>query len=112
MNSENTINSLEKAAQVLAENTAVLFYFSTTSCVVGEAFEPKVQNLLKTTFPKIAFYIIDLNMAPAVAAHFSAFVEPTILVFFEGKETIRKSRSIGIIELEEAIKRPYKLIFE
>ena len=57
-------------------------------------------------------FATNSNLSPSLAAKFSAFVEPTILLFFEGKETIRKSRNIGIFELENAIKRPYKLIFE
>jgi thioredoxin-like negative regulator of GroEL len=91
---------------------AVLVYFSTQSCNVGEALEPKVKDLIMNRFPKIEYYSVDINFSPEVAAYCSAFVEPTILVFFDGKETIRKSRNIGIYELEETIKRPYQLIFE
>lgn len=112
MNEIKTINSLEQLENILQENTAVLVYFSTISCNVGEALEPKVQELLNADFPKMAFYKIDMNFSPEIAAKYSAFVEPTILVFFEGKETIRKSRNIGIYELQSAILRPYKLIFE
>jgi len=107
-----TINSLEHLENILQETTAVLLYFSTNSCSVGEALEPKVRQLLKTDFPKMVFYKIDMNFFPEIAAKYSAFAEPTILVFFEGKETIRKSRNIGIHELQSAISRPYKLIFE
>ena len=71
-----------------------------------------MHQLLETDFPKMDFYKIDMNFSPEIAAKYSAFVEPTILVFFEGKETIRKSRNIGIHELQSAILRPYKLIFE
>ncbi|WP_372745614.1 thioredoxin family protein [Lutibacter sp.] len=112
MNPVNYINSIEASDEILLKESAVLYYFSTTSCNVGEAFEPKVIKLLDENFPKIKFYKIDLNFSPELAAKYSAFVEPTILVFFEGKETIRKSRNIGVFELEDAIKRPYKLIFE
>ncbi|MDD3723566.1 MAG: thioredoxin family protein [Lutibacter sp.] len=112
MNESKSIDSLENLENILRETTAVLIYFSTNSCNVGEALEPKVYNLLNTDFPKMDFYKIDMNFSPEIAAKYSAFVEPTILVFFEGKETIRKSRNIGINELRSAILRPYKLIFE
>lgn len=112
MNEIKTINSLEQLENILQETIAVLIYFSTNSCNVGEALEPKVRELLNTDFPKMKFYKIDMNFSPEIAAKYSAFVEPTILVFFEGKETIRKSRNIGIHELQSAILRPYKLIFE
>jgi len=107
-----SINSLENLENSLLETTAILLYFSTNSCNVGEALEPKVLHLLNTQFPKMDFYKIDMNFYPEIAAKYSVFAEPTILVFFEGKETIRKSRNIGIFELEESIERPYKLIFE
>lgn len=107
-----TIISLEHLENILLETPAVLLYFSTISCNVGEALEPKVHELLSAEFPKIDFYKVDMNFSPEIAAKFSAFVEPTILVFFEGKETIRKSRNVGIHELQSAIFRPYQLIFE
>ena len=66
---------------------------------------------IKKRFPEIKVFNIDLNFLPKLAANFNAFVEPTILVFFQGKEYIRKSRNIGIFELEQTIERPYKLIF-
>jgi len=112
MNTIKKIASLDQLENILQKTPAVLLYYSTDSCNVGEALEPKVYDLLKTEFPKIDFYKIDLNFSPEIAAKHSAFVEPTILVFFEGKETIRKSRNIGIQELQNAISRPYKLIFE
>ena len=112
MNETKSINSIEELEKVLKSEIAVMLYFNTISCNVGESLEPKVKNLIKNNFPKISFYTVDINFSPEVAAKHSAFVEPTILVFFEGKETIRKSRNIGIYELQEALERPYKLIFE
>ena len=112
MHHQEYLTTFENLNEKLASEIAILLYFSTNSCNVGEALEPKVRSLLKNNFPKIKFFNIDLNLSPEIAAKYNAFVEPTILVFFDGKETIRKSRNIGIYELEDAIKRPYKLIFE
>lgn len=107
-----SIHTISEAKEVLKSNIAVLFYFSTKSCAVGEALEPKVYDVLNTDFPNIKYFKIDLNFSPELSAHYNAFMEPTILVFFEGKETIRKSRNISIFELDENINRYYKLIFE
>jgi len=112
MNKNQSITSLENLQSILTVNTIVLLYFSTTSCSVGAALVPKVKNLVSTKFPKISFFNIDINYLPDIAAKYSAFVEPTILIFFYGKETIRKSRNIGVYELEVAIEKRYKLIFE
>jgi hypothetical protein len=112
MNKIRTIESLENLQSILTENTIVLLYFSTTSCPVGEALEPKVRDLISTQFPEIVFYTVDIKILPEISAKYNAFVEPTILVFFYGKETIRKSRNIGVYELQEAIEKRYKLIFD
>lgn len=106
------MTNLEEIQETIASNLAVLIYFNTESCNVGEAFLPKVEKLVSNSFPKIKIFTVDLNFSPEIAAHYSAFVEPTVLVFYDGKETVRKSRNISVFELEEAIARPYKLIFE
>ena len=107
-----TINSVQETQEIISKIDAVLLYFNTNSCSVGEALEPKVLNLVKKNFPKIEYYTVDINFQPEISANYNAFVEPTILVFFDGKETVRRSRNISILELEEAIRRPYQLIFE
>lgn len=96
----------------ISREDAVLLYFSTTSCSVGEAVEPKVKELIASKFPKMKFESVDINFQADVAAHFSAFTEPTVLVFFDGRESIRKSRSFSVSELEENIERLYQLFFE
>jgi thioredoxin-like negative regulator of GroEL len=112
MNDSQTINSLEVLEEVLKTEIAVLIYFNTISCNVGESLEPKIKNLCNSNFPKLKFYTVDINFSPEVAAKCNAFVEPTIIVYFDGKETIRKSRNFGLHELESLINRPYQLIFE
>ena len=107
-----TITTQDEFEETLKENLGVLFYFSTISCNVGEALEPKVLDLLENNYPKVPFFYVDMNASPEVSANNSVFVEPTILVFFDGKETIRKSRIISIPELSNAISRIYKLAFE
>ena len=110
MNFEN-IFEIEDLKKVIADNLGVLVYFSTIKCSVGEALEPKVLKLIKNDFPKIATYFVDMNASPKLAAKHSVFVEPTILVFFDGKETLRKSRHISIHDLSNSIERIYRIAF-
>lgn len=107
-----TITTEQEFQEILKINLGVLFYFSTISCSVGEALEPKVIDLIAREYPKIPIYFIDMNASPEVSAKNSVFVEPTILVFFDGKETIRKSRIVSIPDLSNSISRIYKLAFE
>ncbi len=96
----------------ITDHKGVLFYFATESCSVGEALEPKVRNLLTQKYPKLIFSSIDMNSAAVLSAGLQVFVEPTILLYVEGKEFIRKSRHIGLTDLDMAISRIYELAFE
>ena len=104
--------SLEALNTALNENDALLIYFNSSSCNVGEAVAPKIMNLIQEKFSKIKFYFVDRQLNPEIAAAHSVFVEPTVLVFFAGKETVRKSRLFSIDEIEMVIERPYSIIFE
>ena len=106
------INTEDEFLKLLGNNRAVLFYFSTMSCAVGESLEPKVQNLVSEKYQKILFCSIDMNASPALCASNQVFVEPTILLFIDGKEFIRLSRNIGLVPLEKSISRIYQLAFE
>lgn len=106
-----TYNSIEKLKSMFSNNIVLLF-FNTTSCSVGEALESKVEKLITQRFPEIDICLIDINENPLISAHFNAFVEPTILVLFDGKEFIRESRNISIQNLAERIDRPYKLFLQ
>lgn len=108
----NTISSEEELAIIKRENFGILLYFSRVTCSVGEALEPKVIKMLETEYPKIPFYFVDMDKTPAIAAQYSVFVEPTIIVLFDEKETVRKSRIISISELSDSFKRIYDLAFD
>lgn len=89
----------------------MLAYFSTETCNVCKVLKPKVAELIQASFPEIKLVYIQTDKLPEVAAQNQVFAVPTLLVYFEGREYIRKSRNIGIGELEREIDRPYSMIF-
>jgi thioredoxin 1 len=105
------IKSFEEFLKLKEDETALLVYFSTEACNVCKVLKPKVAELIQSEFPKIKLIYIKSDILPEVAAQNQVFAAPTILVFFEGREYIRKSRNIGIGELERDIERPYSMMF-
>ncbi|MBR8536777.1 thioredoxin family protein [Carboxylicivirga sediminis] len=91
--------------------TAILKYFSHQHCNVCKVLMPKVKQLLKQEFPKMAFQYVNIEEEPEVAASHQVFTVPTILVLFEGREYYRFARNVSIVQLKEAIERPYHLLF-
>ncbi|MEE4287203.1 MAG: thioredoxin family protein [Mariniphaga sp.] len=105
------IQSLEEFNQLKQKETALLGYFSTDACNVCKVLKPKVAELIGEEFPQVKLAYVKSDVLPDVAGQHQVFAAPTILVFFDGRETIRKSRNIGIDELRREISRPYTMIF-
>ncbi len=107
----STISNLDEFNDILEKEDAVLIYFSHEQCNVCKVLKPKVAKLLEENFPKMKMYYADTVLSPEIAGQNKIFSVPAVLSFFGGKETVRKSRNIGINELKEQIARPYNMIF-
>ena len=107
-----TIQTIQEFEQALAENDAVLAYFSTEVCSVCKVLKPKVAELIANEFPKMKMISVESDKLPILAAQNRVFTAPTVVIFFAGRETIRKSRAFGVDELKSEIHRPYTLLFE
>ena len=106
-----SVKTLSDFQSLVQKHKAVCFYLSTPECTVCKVLKPKVIDILENNFPEVFFCYIDLNNAKEISGQLSVFSVPTILVYFEGKETIRTSRNIHLAELQENIERYYNIIF-
>ncbi|QIA09601.1 thioredoxin family protein [Draconibacterium halophilum] len=108
----NEIKSIDEFITLKEERAALLAYFSTEACSVCKVLKPKVEEMAKAEFPKMELVYVKSDVLPDVAAQNSVFAAPTIVVFFDGRETIRKSRSFGVGELQQEISRYYSMLFD
>ncbi len=103
------INQLK---QKVKSEKGIVLYFKNDLCLPCLALRPKVEYLIKHQFKKMSFDIVDTVKQPELSNEFNVFSNPTILVFFNGKEYIRKSKYVSISELEKDISRLYDMIFK
>lgn len=106
-----TIPSEAEFLDICKNEAASLFYFSHDDCSVCKVLKPKVYDLLTDTFPEIKMYYVDIRKTPEISGQNSIFAVPTILVYMDGQEVLRKSRNIGLGELESQISKPYGIFF-
>ncbi len=97
--------------ELIENNEMLLIYFGSNSCNVCVAIKPKIDELLKK-YPKIKSIQVDVENSVEISAQFNIFTIPAILVFINGKETIREARFISIENLSNKIYRYYGLLFE
>lgn len=100
-----------QAEELLKEESAALIYFYGDACAPCVSLRPKVIELVEKTFPKMKLAFVNSANYPLLAAHFNVFSNPTLLIFFEGKEYNRLSKYVSISQLEEIIDRPYRMVF-
>lgn len=105
------INDINEFGALLEKEAAVLSYFSTVECNVCKVLKPRVHDLLEKEFPKVKMVYVEINQSPELAASYTVFTVPTLVVFFEGQEYIRKSRNFGLEEFRNELRRPYGLMF-
>jgi thioredoxin 1 len=107
-----TINSPERLRDLMDTHEGLLLYFSNDGCNVCKVLKPKVREMLEEQFPKMHMGYVDTEHSPLLSGQHRVFTIPTILLFFMGKEQQRFSRNISLYQLEEAIAKPYGMIFE
>lgn len=105
------IETSDELEVLINSETALLVYFSTNNCNVCKSLKPKVGQTVLNNFEKMKMAYVRTDVLPEAAGKHHVFTAPTVLVFFEGKETVRKIRNFGIEELIHEISRPYSLVF-
>ncbi|HPE57103.1 MAG TPA: thioredoxin family protein [Bacteroidales bacterium] len=107
---ETTLNAAT-VSQLISEEVGVLLYFYNDDCAPCISLRPKVEELMQKRFPKMKVLWVNSKTTPEIPASYSVFANPTILVFFDGKEFKRFSKYVSVNELEASIERYYSLAF-
>jgi len=102
--------SIETIENRLKTELAVGLYFSAPTCNVCHALKPKLLDAFEANFSQLNIISIDISTTPEIASHFGVFAIPTLLVYLDGKEFLRKSRHMSVDQVVEEIKRPYDIM--
>lgn len=105
------INSQDSLNELITNDEMLLVYFGSKSCDVCVAVKPKLEEILKK-YPKIKSVQVDVERSIQIAASYNIFTIPAILLFIEGKETMREARYISMQNTDNVLSRYYNLFFE
>lgn len=96
----------------LEKNGACIAYFSDNACNVCEVLYHKVDDLITNEFPKMDLIRLEKNNNQEIFSEYMIMSSPVIIVFFDGKETLRFGRNMGLSELSDKVSRYYNMFFE
>lgn len=92
-----------------AQTGLKVMYFSHAACSVCKVLKPKVTRMVRNEFENVMFEYIDIRKQPSVAAEYSVFTVPTVLLLADGKEMLRFVRNFGIDQIREKLTRYVQL---
>lgn len=104
------MQNIEEINKIIKENLAVMLYFSAPTCNVCHALKPKLLEAINENFKEFKIVSVDISIEQEIAANFSVFTIPTVLIFLDAKEFLRKSRHMSVDEVIKEIKRPYNVM--
>jgi thioredoxin 1 len=104
------MQTIEDIEQIIKSNLAVMVYFSAPTCNVCHALKPKLLEAIDVNFKEFEIVSVDVSVSQDIAAHFSVFAIPTVLIFLDGREFLRKSRHMSVDEVIREIARPYEIM--
>ncbi len=104
------MQTLEDIENIIKEELAVMVYFSAPTCNVCHALKPKLVEAMESNFDQMKIVSVDVSETPEISSHYTVFAIPTVLVFLDGREFLRKSRHMSVAEVVDAVKRPYEIM--
>lgn len=105
------IDSEDRLETLLNDSPGALIYFSGPECNVCKVLRPKIEAMIEESYPQLPMAYVDCDAQREIAGQHRVFTIPTVLVFFDGREFVRKVRTFGIGELSREIERPYGMLF-
>ena len=96
--------------EFIKENLINIVYFSGSTCGACDAIKEKVLHIIKD-YEKIEFMEINAVENKELAASYNIFSLPILLLFVNGKETLRVGRYFDLLDFKNSIDRYYNLVF-
>jgi len=108
---ENEIQTLAELKSLSENEKGLLIYFYSDRCAPCVSLRPKVAEMVAEDFTGMKMVLVNSEKMPEIPANFGVFANPSIIVFFEGREFRRYSKYISINELGGDIDRIYQMVF-
>jgi thiol-disulfide isomerase/thioredoxin len=96
--------------EFIEDNSISIVYFSGSTCGACDAIKEKVLHIIKD-YRELKFLEVNAIENQEIAATYNIFSLPILLLFVNGKETLRLGRYFDILDFKKSIDRYYNMIF-
>ena len=105
-----TIISTQVLQNMLQEEGIVVALLSDLGCNVCLAIYPELEDMAKR-YPAVRFVSADVEKMKTLVGAYRVFLYPTVIVFVNGKESLRFERVFSIDSIEATIERYLEILY-
>lgn len=105
------IKSLDKLRQRIEDSIAIFVYFYNDSCAPCLSLRPKIIEMINEDFPEMELVFVNSKNHMEIASEYGIFETPTMIAFFDGKESLRKGKYSSIDNIKDTMGRYYRMLF-
>lgn len=98
------VQTREEIQAQIEGNDLLILYFTGTACGACEVIKHKVEIILEK-YPKVKGIEVNGEQFPQVAISYGVYTLPLMILFVQGKESIREGRNLNLLEFEGKIGR-------
>lgn len=103
------ITNQEEIKEQIKVHDLVVIYFTGSACGACEVIKEKVESIL-AKYPKVKGVEVNGEKYPEVAIGFEVYALPLMILFVQGRESLRVGRNLDLREFEAKLIRYMKMM--
>ena len=105
------VTTKEQIQDDLNAHEMVVLYFTGSTCGACQVIRSKLEAMLRT-YPYVKGIEVNGVKYPHIAADYGVFTLPIFILFVRGKEVVRESKHVDLLNFEERIARYQSMLEE
>lgn len=98
------VGTKELVQSVIKSHELCIVYFTGSECGACEVIKRKVETILQR-YPQVKSIEVNGAEHPEVAATYEVYTLPIMILFVEGKESVREGRNLDLLAFERKLQR-------
>ncbi|MEG0087039.1 MAG: thioredoxin family protein [Niameybacter sp.] len=98
------VQTRDEIQEQIEQNELLILYFTGTACGACEVIKHKVEMIL-VKYPEVKGIEVNGEKEPQVAIGYGVYALPLMMLFVQGKESLREGRNLNLSEFEEKVAR-------
>ena len=103
------VETKEEIQLAIKEHELLVLYFTGSACEACEVIKQKVEGILQK-HPQVKGIEVNGGKHPVLATGYEVYTLPIMILFVQGKESLRLGRNLDLLEFERKIARYEEMI--